>query len=79
MSPVCAPGFCSAEFSVVFLWSVTDSAVIIMLSDDEPETITSAMRLKPKFLGNMKDDLDTIVLTIEKLIQKRVKTAVCLD
>jgi DNA-binding NarL/FixJ family response regulator len=54
-----------------------DAAVIIMLSDDEPETITSAMRLKPKFLGNMTDDLDTIVPTIEKLIQKRVKTAAC--
>ena len=49
---------------------IRDAAVIIMLSDEEPNTITTAMRMRPKFLGVMSDDLDKIVPVVQKLVRK---------
>jgi hypothetical protein len=36
---------------------IRDAAVIIMLSDEEKDTVTSAIRLRPKFIGAMNGDL----------------------
>ena len=52
---------------------IRDAAVIIMLSDEEKDTVTSAIRLRPKFIGAMNGDLEKIVPIVEKLI--RTKTA----
>ncbi len=49
------------------------AAMIILLSDEEPESMALAIRLKPKFIGQMTDDLDKIVPIIEKLIKKKEK------
>ena len=48
-----------------------DAAIIIILSDEEPNTITTAMRMRPKFLGVMNDDLDKIVPVVHKLVRKK--------
>jgi DNA-binding NarL/FixJ family response regulator len=45
--------------------------VIVMLSQEEPDTITSAIRMRPRFLGIMDGDMDKIVPIIRKLVQKR--------
>ncbi len=36
---------------------IRDAAVIIMLSDEENDTVTSAIRLRPTFIGAMDGDL----------------------
>ena len=51
---------------------VAVAAVIIMLSDVEKDTVTSAIRLRPKFLGFMDGDLEKIVPVVEKLIRTNV-------
>jgi hypothetical protein len=51
-----------------------DAAVIIMLSDEEPNTITSAIRMRPKFLGIMDGDLDKIVPIVKKLVRKKTNS-----
>jgi hypothetical protein len=51
---------------------IRDAAVIIMLSDEEKDTVTSAIRLRPKFLGAMDVDLEKIVPIVEKLIRTKV-------
>ena len=51
---------------------IRDAAVIIMLSDEEKETITSAIRLRPKFIGTMDGDLEKIVPIVKKLIRTKI-------
>ena len=51
---------------------IHDAAVIIMLSDEEKDTVTSAIRLRPKFLGVMDGDLEKIVPIVEKLTRTKV-------
>jgi hypothetical protein len=49
-----------------------DAAIIIMLSDEEKDTVTSAIRLRPKFIGAMNGDLEKIVPIVEKLIRTKI-------
>jgi hypothetical protein len=51
---------------------IRDAAVIIMLSDEEKETVASAIRLRPKFIGTMDDDLEKIVPIVKKLIRTKI-------
>ena len=51
---------------------IHDAAIIIMLSDEDKDTVTSAIRLRPKFMGAMKSDLHKIVPIVEKLIQRKI-------
>ena len=51
---------------------IRDSAIIIMLSDDGKEMVTSAIRLRPKFIGTMDGDLEKIVPIVKKLIRTKV-------
>ena len=51
---------------------IRDAAIIIMLSDEDKDTVTSAIRLRPKFMGAMKSDLHKIVPIVEKLIQRKI-------
>ena len=44
---------------------IRDAAVILMLSEEDPETMTSAILLRPKFIGMMDRDLDKIVPIIK--------------
>jgi DNA-binding NarL/FixJ family response regulator len=52
--------------------SLRDAAIIIILSDEEPNTINEALRLRPKFLGMMDGDLDKIVPIVKKLVHKKM-------
>ena len=47
-----------------------DAALIILLDDGDQETFDMAIRLKPKFVGMMHDDLDKVVPIVRKLVQK---------
>ena len=49
-----------------------DAAIIILLSDEEKDTVTSAIRLRPKFIGSMNGDLEKVVPIVEKLIQTKI-------
>ena len=51
---------------------ICDAAIIIMLSDEEKETVTSAIRLRPKFMGSMHSDLGKIVSIVKKLIRTKI-------
>jgi DNA-binding NarL/FixJ family response regulator len=51
---------------------IRDAAVIIILSDEEKDTVTSAIRLRPKFIGSMDGDLGKIVSIVKKLIRKKI-------
>ena len=48
-----------------------NAAIIIMLSDEENETITSAIRMRPKFIGATDGDLGKIVPVVKKLIRTK--------
>ena len=49
-----------------------DAAIIILLSDEEKDTVTSAIRLRPKFIGSMNGDLEKVVPIVEKVIQTKI-------
>jgi DNA-binding NarL/FixJ family response regulator len=51
---------------------IRDAAIIILLSDEEKDTVTSAIRLRPKFIGSMNGDLEKVVPIVEKLIQTKI-------
>jgi hypothetical protein len=48
-----------------------DAALIILLSDEDQETLDMAISLRPKFVGMMNGDLDKITPIVRKLVQKR--------
>lgn len=48
-----------------------DAALIILLSDEDQETLDMAIRLRPKFVGMMMGDLDKITPIVKKLVQKK--------
>jgi DNA-binding NarL/FixJ family response regulator len=50
---------------------IPDADIIIMLTDEEPQTIASALRVRPRYVGVMDDDLDKLVPIIKKLIRKK--------
>jgi hypothetical protein len=47
-----------------------DAALIILLSDDDQETLDMAISLRPKFVGMMNEDLDKVTPIVERLVQK---------
>ena len=47
-----------------------DAALIILLSEDDQETLDAAISLRPKFVGMMTEDLDKITPIIERLVRK---------
>ncbi len=51
---------------------IRDAAIIIMLSDEEQKTVTSAIRLRPKFMGSMDGDLGKIVSIVKKLVRTKI-------
>ena len=51
-----------------------DAALIILLYDDDQETLDKAISLRPKFVGTMTEDLDKVTPIIKKLVQKRRPT-----
>jgi hypothetical protein len=51
---------------------IRDAAIIIMLSDQEKDTVTAAIRLRPKFIGAMNGDMENIVPIVEKLIRIKI-------
>jgi hypothetical protein len=48
-----------------------DAALIILLSDEDQETLDMAIGLRPKFVGMMRGDLDKITPIVRKLVQKK--------
>ena len=50
---------------------LSDASIIVMLSNEEKDTVMSAIRLRPKFLGTMNSDLKKIVPVVEKLIRTK--------
>jgi hypothetical protein len=50
---------------------VSDAAVILLLCDQDPDTIAAAHLLRPRFLGTIDGDLDKIIPVVKKLFQKR--------
>lgn len=53
-----------------------DASVIIMLSEENPKMISSAIKMKPRFIGIMDGDLDKIVPVVKKLMRKKFKRPV---
>ena len=51
---------------------IRDAAIIILLSDEEEDTVTSAIRLRPKFIGSVNGDLEKVVPIVEKLIEMKI-------
>lgn len=51
-----------------------DAALIIMLSDEDPHTISSALRLRPRFVGITDRDSEKIVPIVKKLIRKKANS-----
>jgi hypothetical protein len=51
-----------------------DAALIVLLYDDDQETLDKAISLRPKFVGTMSEDLDKVTPIIKKLVQKRRPT-----
>lgn len=47
-----------------------DASLIILLSDDNQETLDMALSLRPKFVGLMKDDVDKITPIVKRLVEK---------
>ena len=48
-----------------------DASLIILLSDEDEETLSMAIHLRPKFVGMMSGDLDKIKPVVQKLFQKK--------
>ena len=48
-----------------------DAALIILLSDEDEETLSMAIHLRPKFVGMMSGDLDKITPVVQKLVHKK--------
>jgi hypothetical protein len=48
-----------------------DAALIVLLYDDDQETLDKAISLRPKFVGTMTEDLDKVTPIIKKLVQRR--------
>lgn len=55
---------------------IRDTSVIIMLSDEAPSTVSTAIRMRPRFLGVMNDDLEKIVPVVKKIMRTRRRRAV---
>lgn len=47
-----------------------DVALIILLSDEDQETLSMAVRLRPKFVGIMSGDIDKIKPIVQRLVEK---------
>ncbi|MBN2526226.1 MAG: hypothetical protein JXR76_07520 [Deltaproteobacteria bacterium] len=51
---------------------IRDAAIIIMLSEYEQNLVSSAIRLRPKFIGVMDEDLEKIVPIVKKIVQTQI-------
>ncbi len=47
-----------------------DASLIILLSDEDEETLSMAIRLRPRFVGMMSGDLDKIKPVVQRLVEK---------
>jgi hypothetical protein len=50
---------------------IRDAAIIVLLSAEETSTAELAIRLRPKFIGTVRDDLEKVMPIVQKIIQNQ--------
>jgi hypothetical protein len=58
---------------------IGDAAIIVLLAADEASTTELAIRLRPKFIGTVRDDLEKVMPIVQKIIQNQKARALIIS
>ena len=48
---------------------IRDASILVLLAEDDVDTVKSVIRLRPKFVGTMVKDIEKLVPIVKKLIR----------
>ena len=62
-------GKCEIENLIALSDLIRDAAIIVLFSSDDTSAAELAIRLRPKFIGTVRDDLEKVMPIVQKIIQ----------